>query len=169
MVQKPKYWFILSALVLFVACSPPKPERSELFGKLFGDESGDFRGIELGDPLTEVKETEPGTPKTLDRFGYVYQLNLGEERYAMLEYMSKDQVETRIVNAIVINVFLKDEGEASDIYKESEAFLRGQHGVPEGTFGSYEWQNEDKEIVITLRLLDDKKSFSLNFAPAKGY
>ncbi len=157
--------------LLFQGCADPKPERSELFTKLFGDESGDFRGIEVGSPLENVKETEPGSPKTSDRFGYVYQINLGQDKYAMVEYMSKDQPDPtakRIVNAIVVNVFLKDEGETSDIYRESEAFIRGRHEVPEGNFGDYEWVNEDEELVISLRLLDDKKSFSLNFAPIKG-
>ncbi len=155
-------------LILLQACGAPKAERSELFTKLYGNEKGDFRGVSLGDLLQSVKEVEPGSPKTTDRFGYVYKINLGEEKYAMLEYMSKE-AETRIVNAIVVNVFLKDEGETSEIYRESEEFLRGRHGVPEGNFGSYRWSDGEKEMEISLRLLDDKKSFSLNFAPKAGF
>lgn len=167
-MRKRSQWIIGLILILFQACGTPKAERSELFSKLYADESGDFRGLTLGDPIQDVKKTEPGAPKTFDRFGYVYKLNLGEEKYAMLEYMSREG-ENRILNAIVANIFLNDEGETSDIYRESEEFLRGRHGVPDGTFGSYRWDDEDKGMYISLRLLDDKKSFSLNFAPAQGF
>lgn len=161
--------FLLGIMLFFLeSCGPPKAERSELFTKLYGDESGDFRGVNLGEPLEKVKEAETGSPKTTDRFGYVYKINLGEEKYAMLEYMSREG-ENRIVNAIVANVFLNDEGETSDIYRESEEFLRGRHGVPDGNFGSYRWSDGEKEMEISLRLLDDKKSFSLNFAPRAGF
>ena len=165
-----QYWGLLLGVCILVglSCAPPKPERSELFTKLFADETGDFRGIELGDPLSRVEEAEPGAYRNFDRFGYVYKLNLGEERYAMLEYMSRDG-DQRIVNAIVLNTFLKDEGETSEIYRESEEFLRGRLWFPEGTFGCYRCNDEANGMVISLRLLDDKKSFSLNFAPVQGF
>lgn len=152
-------------LVLCQGCASPSLERSELFSKLFGDESATFRGVELGEPLDEVKTKEEGAPRNSDRYGYVYRLDLGAERYAMLEYMSKAQ-ENRIVNAIVVNVFLTDEGETSDLYKESEEFLRSKYGVGDGSFGEFNWDAEEKGIQVTLRLLDNKKSFSLNFVPS---
>jgi len=162
---------ILTCLLLMQACGSPRLERSELFTKLFGDESGTFRGVELGQPLQKVQSQEKGSPRNTDRFGYVYRLDLGGERYAMLEYMSKDSKsqENRIVNAIVVNVFLSDEGETSDLYKETEEFLRSQYGVGDGSFGEFNWNAEEKGIRVTLRLLDNKKSFSLNFVPADGF
>ncbi len=151
-----------------MGCGETESGASQWFVEVFGEsEEGTFRGFKLEDLLGEVREKETLPLKTDDEFGLVYQLQTGLGERAVIEYMSR-MGDPRIVNAIILNVFLPDEGMASRRYNETEAWLRQRHGVPDGSFGDFQWRDRDRQLDIALRLLSDKKSFSLNFAPLQG-
>jgi len=151
-----------------MGCGETESGASQWFVEVFGEsEEGTFRGFKLEDPLGEVREKETLPLKTDDEFGLVYQLQTGLGDRAVIEYMSR-MGDPRMVNAIILNVFLPDEGMASRRYNETEAWLRQRHGVPDGSFGDFQWRDRDRQLDIALRLLSDKKSFSLNFAPLQG-
>ncbi|MEM0998511.1 MAG: hypothetical protein AAGN35_15740 [Bacteroidota bacterium] len=157
---------LLGALV--VGCIQPA-QHSALFTRIVQEEKGGvIRGIELGIPLTEAKAIEGTNPKHDDKWGYVYELNLEEEGRFFVEYITKNP-EQRIVGGIIVNIFLNDEGVTTELNKEMEAWLRGRYGVAEGNLGDQTWQNEEAGIFATLRILDDKKSISLNFTPLGGF
>lgn len=152
-------------LALLTACNPSETGRSQRFERVFGDEStGLFRGHQLGQELESIKDREAASLKTEDQFGLVYEINLDREGQAIIEYMSREG-SPRVLQAIVVNVLLAGEEEATEFYNEAEAALRQRHGVPDGSFGQYQWKDADRDLDITLRLLSDKKSWSLNFAP----
>ncbi|HHG85809.1 MAG TPA: hypothetical protein ENJ82_13765 [Bacteroidetes bacterium] len=118
--------------------------------------------------LQEVKKIEGIAPKHDDKWGYVYELNLSEKGRFFLEYICKKS-DNRIVSSIVINIFLKDEGITSELYSEMEAALRADYGLAEGSSTNLEWQESEQNLYITLRVLDDKKSISLNYVNIGGF
>ena len=165
-----KHWrlhpWLLAATLLLTACQSDEVAHSEYFKKIFKEEQGLFRGIALGDALEAVRQAEGGKPVNDDAFGLAYKVNLGEGEECLVEYMSLAG-EKRMVQSILVNVMLGVEAETTALYNEIEAFLRGRHGVPDGSFGGYRWRDEEFNLAISLRLLADKKSFSLNFARPK--
>lgn len=156
-------FFLLLACLLWVACQPAE-SHSRLFREVFGEDAAHFRGVTLGESLAQVREKETGRPYRDDAFGLEYRLNVGTERPATVEYMSRTG-EERLVESIVLNLRLEDEGETSRLYSEIESHLRNRHGVPQGNLGNLLWEDEDQGVQAILRLLDDKKGISLNFAP----
>lgn len=160
---KIRYWAWIPLLCLLAACQQERVEHSASFDKIFREGEGTFRGVDLGDDLEKVRKIENGLALNDDRFGLVYRTNLDEGEKCMVEYMSMGD-EPRTVSAILVNAMLAREQEATRLYNEVEAYLRGRHGVPEGSFGTYAWLDPERSLDITLRMLSDKKSFSLNFA-----
>lgn len=160
-------FFILLLLLGLTSCQPAKTY-SPLFGEIFLDQSGTFRGIDPGQPLDDARKKEPQKPYSDDAYGLVYKLNVGQGKTCFVEYMSKEG-KPRLVNAIVTNVILGDEGETSNLYSEMEFFLRERHGVPQGSLGDYRWEDQERNLNVMLRLLDDKKGLSLNFVPLSGF
>lgn len=160
----------LALTLLFAAtgCEVTQEAHSELFTKIFKDGEGTFRGIDLGWKLMDVQNTEGRAPKHDDKWGYVYEFNLGEDRRFMLEYICKND-DKRLLRSIVANIFLRDEAEATELYNEMEAHLRSKYGVADGTFGLMKWNYEEENLYASLRMLDDKKSISLNFVPIGGF
>ena len=178
------FCWLVAAAVTLAACEPEEVAHSEYFKKIFKEERGLFRGLALGVGMVEVREAEGGKPLYDDAFGLAYKVNLGEGEECLVEYMGVGGEEEAVgldrqeesngvegkereLVSILVNVMLGNEAETTALYNETEAFLRGRHGVPDGSFGGYRWRDEELNLAISLRLLADKKSFSLNFARPK--
>ena len=158
-------YVMMACLLLLLGCQGPQQAHSAEFTALFrSEEAPGFRGYRPGDPLAKVLEQEEGAARTADAYGLVYEIILGEEKTARIDYMSREGGTPRRLSAIVVQVKTPEEAAASELYTEIEAFLRGRHGVPNGSFGQYRWRDEESELEVELRMLSDKKSFSLNFA-----
>lgn len=157
---------LLLAMMLVAGCKRT-PEHSVLFNEIFGEEQeATFRGIRLGDDLESVKGKERTGPKHDDQWGYVYEYRLeGKNRY-FLEYITKNKDgKARKVDSIVLNVLLEEKGEASKLFTEMEQHLRKVHGVAEGGLGNLKWEDDEQNLNVALRMLDDKRSISLNYVP----
>lgn len=155
-------------MVVLTGCGQQE-SHSELFNRIVRPEAGGIiRGIDLGIDLDKAKQIEGIDPKHDDKWGYVYELNLGEEGRYFIEYITRNP-EVRIVGGIVVNIFLSDEGVTAELNKEMEEWLRSRYGVAEGNLGDLQWQDEEAGVYATLRILDDKKSISLNFTPVQGF
>lgn len=140
-------------------------QHSELFDEIFTDsDSGVFHGVELGEPLENVLKKEKTAPKHDDQWGYLFEYSLGGNKKYFLEYVCKDP-KVRKVNAIVLNVYLEEKGEAANLFTEFEMHFRKLYGVADGSLGKLTWDKEEANLTVALRMLDDKKSFSLNFVP----
>jgi hypothetical protein len=159
---------LLGLLMVLAGCIQQE-SHSELFRKIVQPEKGGVvRGVDLGITLEKARQVEGSDPKHDDKWGFVYELKLGEEGRYFVEYITKNP-EKRIVGGIIVNIFLTDEGVTTELNKEMEEWLRGRYGVAEGTLGDQTWQDEEAGIFATLRILDDKKSISLNFTPLQGF
>ncbi len=138
---------------------------SELFDEIVTDaKSGVFHGVELGEPLENVLKKEKRPPKHDDQWGYLFEYSLGEKKKYFLEYVCKNP-KVRKVNAIVLNVYLEEKGEAAKLFTEFEMHLRQLYGAADGSLGKLTWDQEEANLTVALRMLDDKKSFSLNYVP----
>jgi hypothetical protein len=157
-------WLLSLTVVLAVSCKKEE-ERSEEFSKIFRqDKDGTFRGVDLGMPLEKVKAIEGNAPKHDDQWGFVYEYGLGGKKRYFLEYICKDP-KVRNVNSIVLNVFLDEKTVATHLFTEMEMYLRQRYGVADGALGNLRWSNDEANLLIALRMLDDKKSISLNYVP----
>lgn len=155
-------------ILLAMGCKR-ESKHSELFEKIFKEDAGGtFRGVDLGMDLIQVREKEGSNPKHDDQWGYVYEYALGGKRKYFLEYICRDP-ETRKVNAIVVNIFLEEKADASDFFTEAEIHLRNLYGVADGNLGNLRWHQEEINLMVALRMLDDKKSISLNYGGLQAF
>lgn len=153
----------LVAWVLIFSGCKRDASHSEFYQKIFKEEAGGtFRGVDLGMDLMDAQKKEATAPKHDDQWGFVYEYGLGEKRRFFLEYICRDP-KARKVNAIVVNIFLEEKSEASDLFTEIETALRNRYGVADGNLGNLKWQDDELNLLVALRMLDDKKSISLNY------
>jgi hypothetical protein len=162
------FWMLALMMVLANGCKR-EDKHSELFIKIFKPEAeGTFRGVDLGMDLEAAKAKEATSPKFDDQWGYVYEFALGGKRRFFLEYISRESPSKK-VTAIVVNIFLEEKAEASDLFAEVESYLRNRYGVADGTLGNLKWSDDEKNLMIALRMLDDKKSISLNYGALQAF
>ena len=153
---------LLACMLVFAACKR-EASHSEFFQKIFKEEAGGtFRGVDLGMDLLDAQKKEATAPKHDDQWGFVYEYGLGDKRRFFLEYICRDP-KVRKVNAIVVNIFLEEKSESSDLFAEIETYLRNRYGVADGNLGNLKWQDDELNLLVALRMLDDKKSISLNY------
>jgi hypothetical protein len=160
---------VLGLLLLVSACQQREPHSAH-FKAIFRPELGKtFRGVDMLMSLDEVRKIEqPGTPQHDDKYGFIYRYNIDDVRKYYIEYLCKNP-QQRTVNSIVANIFLQDEGETTELYQEIEADLRERFGAPEGKYGDLRWRDDASDLLALLRILDDRKSLSVNFVPASGF
>lgn len=153
---------LLTCMLLLAGCKQ-QASHSELFQKVFKVEAGGtFRGVDLGMDLMDAQKKEATAPKHDDHWGFVYEYSLGDKQRFFLEYLCRDP-KVRKVSAIVVNIFLEEKSEASDLFTEIESYLRNRYGVADGNLGNLNWQDDELNLLVALRMLDDKKSISLNY------
>ncbi len=158
-----RFWMGFLIVLLVVAGCKKQADHSDMFDQIFKHEStGTFRGIDLGMDLKEVLAHEGVTPKHDDQWGYVYEYGLGGKNRYFLEYVCRDPKQ-RKVNSIVLNVLLEEKAAASKLSSEIEDQLRHQYGVADGNLGNLVWRHEESNLLVSLRMLDDKKSISLSY------
>jgi hypothetical protein len=162
---------LVLGVVIVLLCHACKRQstHSELFQKIFKEEAGGtFRGVDIGTDLATVKEKEGTAPKYDDQWGYVYEYSLGGKSKFFLEYISRENPAKK-VTAIVANIFLEEKAQASDLFSEIETYLRNHYGVADGTLGNLRWSDDEINLMVALRMLDDKKSISLNYGAIQAF
>ncbi|HEX2900032.1 MAG TPA: hypothetical protein VHS96_09965 [Bacteroidia bacterium] len=159
---------IALVMLLFAACKRDQ-QRSEFFGKIFKEGAGGtFRGVDIGMDLSEVQKREGTLPKHDDQWGQVYEYGLGGKSKYFLEYICRDP-KSKTINSIVLNAFLEEKAEASDLFTEMEMYLRNRYGVADGTLGNLRWLDEEINLMVALRMLDDKKTISLSYGALQSF
>ena len=164
-----KIWIgIVLMLVVFAGCKHEQ-KRSEIFDQVFKESAGGtFRGVDLGMPLETVRQKEGTEPKHDDQWGYVFEYSIGGKNKYFIEYLCKDP-KAKLVNSIVVNVFLEEKSEASEFFSNSESHLRNRYGVADGNLGNLRWLDEEINLVVALRMLDDKKTISLSYGAIQSF
>jgi hypothetical protein len=144
-------------------------QHSDMYKKILRPELGKtFRGVDLYMEMDSVRKIELTPPKHDDKYGLIFEYKLAEGRKYYIEYLCKSP-QQRAVNSMVANIFLKDEGETNELYHELETNLRERYGAPEGNLGELRWRDDNAQLLALLRILDDRKSLSLNYVPARGF
>jgi hypothetical protein len=160
---------VFACLILLGWSCKRESKHSELFEKILKESAGGtFRGIDLGMGLAAAKEKEGIEPKHDDQWGYVFEYGLGGKKKYFVEYVCRDP-EAKKVNSIVVNVFLEEKAEASDLFSEMESYLRNRYGVADGNLGNLRWVDEEINLIVALRMLDDKKTISLNYGAIQSF
>jgi hypothetical protein len=150
------------------SCQQSEPHSAH-YKAIFRPELGKvFRGVDMYMDLEAVRKIEPAAPQHDDKYGFIFQYRLDDTRKYYIEYICKNP-QQRTVNSMVANIFMKDEGETTDLYQEIETDLRVRYGPPEGRLGDLRWRDDASDLVALLRILDDRKSLSVNFVPASGF
>jgi hypothetical protein len=158
----------LSLSLALFSCQRRAPHSAH-YNAIFRPELGKtFRGVDMYMDLEDVRKIEPAAPQHDDKYGFIFQYRLDDTRKYYIEYICKNP-QQRTVNSMVANIFLKDEGETTDLYQEVEDDLRLRFGPPEGKLGDLRWRDDASGLLALLRILDDRKSLSVNYVPASGF
>jgi hypothetical protein len=159
----------LTLIVLVFAACKREPKRSEYFEKVFKEKAGaTFRGVDLGMPLNEIRKIEASSPKHDDQWGQVFEYGLGGKNKYFVEYLVRDPT-AKTVSSIVSNILLEEKSAAADLFAEIEMHLRNRYGVADGTLGNLRWIDEEINLLVALRMLDDKKSISLSYGAIQSF
>ena len=73
------------------------------------------------------------------------------------------------MSSIVSNILLEEKSAAADLFTEIEMHLRNRYGVADGTLGNLRWIDEEINLLVALRMLDDKKSISLSYGAIQSF
>jgi hypothetical protein len=163
---------------LFLRCTTENFRHSPLFLELFSEEKSTFRGTDLGDPMTLVKQNEAavagrhndsGTPKHDDRLGLAFEYTLTDSLLLFVEYYPKnpsEQSDSNRVASIVANISLNDEVEIAQIYNEIEQYFTRKYRISSGTYGNYSWKSstpKTQSMEVGLKMSDNKKGITIMF------
>ena len=162
----------ISIIFIWVACRPEGNTHSPLFMHLFGSQEGTFRGIYLQDDISLVKRKEEKlSPLYEDPLGISYKISTEEREDLYIEYYTPlngaNQSLTEI-SSIVVNVVLRDEAKAANLYTEILNHLNQTYGVPRGTFENHTWEDivQSKTgtgMEVILKLDESKNKLTLNY------
>ena len=154
------------------ACQTEEPLHSPMFEQIFIEGEGTFRGIFLQDDISVVKRKESGLPPLYeDPLGISYKIRGQNGDDVYIEYYTplgrSDQPLTQI-SSIVVNVVMREELRAANLYDETFAHLSQLYGVPQGTYEHYTWDGilqakTGTGMEIILKLDDSKNKITLNY------
>jgi hypothetical protein len=163
---------------LFVHCNTADFTHSNLFQELFSEEKSTFRGTDLGDPMTLVKQNEAavasrhnnsGAPKHDDRLGLAFEYTLTDSLLLFVEYYPRnplEQSDSNQVASIVANISLNDEVEIAQIYNEIQQYFARKYRISSGTYGNYNWKSstpKTQSMEVGLKMSDNKKGITIMF------
>ena len=169
---RPLLFCLLFCAGLLAACDSQTQTHSDLFYKLFVDDSTTFRGTNLGSPLWMAYQNEqPIEPAHRDDFGLKYEFDLDMGRTLHVDYfpqrMKMGETSERI-SSIVANVLLPTEVETARLYGEIQTHFDKlyEKASASGAYGNYTWNCSKTYISsmeVRLNLDEDKKGITINF------
>ncbi len=163
---------------LFLHCTTTNFTHSQMFEELFSLENATFRGTDLGDPMTLVKQNEAaaakqhnhtGIPRHDDRLGLAFEYTLSDSLQLFVEYYPKNpsvQSDSNRVAAIVANLSLNDEVEIAQLYNEIEQYFTRKYRISSGSYGNYNWKTstpKTQSMEVGLKMSDNKKGITVMF------
>lgn len=162
------YALILGISLFWGSCISQEQSQSILFQTIFLEEDGLFRGINLGNPLSEVKKREQTAPRHDDLLGLTYFYPLPDSQQLFLEYYSglpESGLRGDSLRAIIANVFLQDEMIAAELYREIQNHFKMKLGLSQGDYGADIWEGETPygRMEVHLRFNEGGKGLSVNF------
>jgi hypothetical protein len=154
------YLVIFTALLF--ACGTDKEAKvTPLFTSVFHTGNDSLRMLTPGLSVAKVKSNEKRQPKHEDSLGLVWELSLGEGREGSAEYFVSPR---REVQAMVLNAFLLNEAEATQLYQEAENHFRTAHGAPSGNYGNFTWGPTPTGLEVNLRMHENSRGLTANFS-----
>ncbi len=160
--------FLLLILAGGEACASRERSQSLLFQELFQNKKGLFRGNELGDALSDVREREGIPPKHDDLLGLSYYYPLPDSQQLFVEYytgLPESGLRGDSLNAITANIFLQNEIIAAELYREIQGHFRARMGLSIGEYGEDIWEGESPRgrMEARLRFTEGGRGLSVNF------
>lgn len=156
--------------MLVTACHNQTSSNSALFRQIFSSDSATFRGINIGDMMSHVREKEmPNTPEHDDKLGTSYFLPIDSATTMLLDYYSdniRNERSQERVASIVANISLNDEVQTAQLYSEIQTYFNSTYGIYSGNYGDYAWNAGTRytpEMEVRLLLAENKKGITLNF------
>ncbi|MEZ4774659.1 MAG: hypothetical protein R3D00_15850 [Bacteroidia bacterium] len=160
---------IFSGLLL-TACHDQISSHSALFRHIFANDSATFRGTNIGDMMSHVREVElPNRPEHDDKLGTSYFIPIDSATTMLVDYYSdniRNERSQERVASIVANISLNDEVQTAQLYSEIQTYFNSSYGIYSGTYGDYSWNAGTRytpEMEVRLLLAENKKGITLNF------
>ncbi len=158
------YFSFLIFYFSFLSCASVSESESRLYGQVFKEEKGMFRGISLGDKLAKVQEKLP--PLYTDILGAVYEIPLSNtEKMQVRYYIDNLQTnrETNRIATIQASIRVEDEIETTRLYTEIQQTLTQKYGLPTGNYGALKWENTAYGMEVSLQISPNRKQIELAF------
>lgn len=160
---------------LLASCNNRPSQQGDLFQKIFLNPETDFRGIQLGDNIQEVRSlAAPVLPHYQDRYGLSFSHELQPGVTLKTDYYSDNLItglETNKIASIVAHVELDNEVETARLYQEIRDFFDSKYNLAIGSYGDYIWSSATRDfgvMEIRLRLDDSKRGIVINFVDTQA-
>lgn len=168
---------VLASLMigLLVSCDNRSAEQGDLFRQIFLYPETDFRGVELGDNIQEIRSlAAPVLPHYQDRYGLSFSHELRPEGTLKTDYYSDNLItglETNKIASIVAQINLSNEVETARLYQEIKDFFDSKYNLAIGTYGDYIWSSSTRDfgvMEVRLRLNNSKREIVINFVDTQA-
>lgn len=150
------HYFPLLLLIILYSCTPKK---NQYFDTLLKTETGIFRGIEIGNNIEKVKETENEDFLVDDMPDYLYfdyELDMGNSYTVSYDFSDNKLYE------IELAAYFDKIEDANQIFKDFSNHFNKIHGkgkVEDDGYTSWRTKNEKTNTNIEIAMVNDSKEY----------
>lgn len=150
------HYFPLLLLIILYSCTPKK---NQYFDTLLKTETGIFRGIEIGNNIEKVKETENEdflVDNMPDYLYFDYELDMGNSYTVSYDFSDNKLYE------IELAAYFDKIEDANQIFKDFSNHFNKIHGkgkVEDDGYTSWRTKNEKTNTNIEIAMVNDSKEY----------
>jgi hypothetical protein len=150
------HYFPLLLLLILFSCTPKK---NQYFDTLLKTETGIFRGIEIGNSIEKVKETENEdflVDNMPDYLYFDYKLDMGNSYTVSYDFSENQLYE------IELAAYFDQIEDADELFKDFSNHFNKIHGkgkIEDDGYTSWRTKNEKTNTNIEIAMVNDSKEY----------
>ncbi len=163
------------AALAWGGCQRSRPAMEGLLAQVFLSDSSDFRGVNLGDDIQDVRSNAaPLQPRYQDRYGLSFEYGLEPAGKLVVDFFADNLItglESNRIASIVAEIQLNDEVEAARLYQDIREYLTRRYNMGTGVYGDFSWSSATRDfgnMEVRLRLDESKRGIVINFVDTQA-
>lgn len=154
-----KYYLFATLLVLLFSC---KQVNNRYYLSILKNETGDFRGVNIGSTLAQIKAQENDTfltNKTDNHLFYDYEINMGNSFTIAYDFTNQNKLKN-----IKITTYLDDVNEAQVVFENFKKHFNKKYTTKQAIKdGKHTWNNisENHNKNIEFSMINKSESYGV--------
>ncbi|MDQ3046848.1 MAG: hypothetical protein M3R27_04810 [Bacteroidota bacterium] len=159
---------VICMILFFAACGPDKSGMSEygpVVEKVFREESGAFRGFNLGDKMDSVQAGELSQPIEVDDGYLYYEYKIDDTTGS---YNISYDFDENGLNEIQSDIYITNPANTEAVFNSFKIYLDEHYGSSETAMGYFVWSIHSENFGdIKINLKDESVELTVDGGPGK--